>query len=34
GQPRPEWFREDSLHLNEQGYQHWAKVLKPYLVKK
>ena len=33
GQPRVEWFRADGLHLNEQGYQHWAKVLKPYLVK-
>ncbi len=24
-------FKPDSLHMNEAGYQQWAKVLRPYL---
>jgi lysophospholipase L1-like esterase len=31
GRPRPELFREDALHLNEQGYALWATALRPYL---
>lgn len=31
GQPLPELFRPDSLHMTETGYQRWAPVLRPYL---
>jgi lysophospholipase L1-like esterase len=31
GRPRPELFRDDGLHLNERGYQVWARVLRPLL---
>lgn len=31
GQPVPELFRQDSLHMLPAGYQRWAKVLGPYL---
>jgi lysophospholipase L1-like esterase len=31
GEPCPELFREDGLHLNAQGYMIWAKTLSPYL---
>jgi lysophospholipase L1-like esterase len=31
GQPRPELFREDGLHLNDKGYALWASLLRPYL---
>jgi lysophospholipase L1-like esterase len=26
-------FREDGLHMNDEGYKIWQAVLKPYLVK-
>ena len=29
GQPRPELFVEDQLHMNERGYAIWARVLRP-----
>ena len=29
GQPRPELFVEDQLHMNERGYEIWARVLRP-----
>jgi lysophospholipase L1-like esterase len=29
GQPRPELFVEDRLHMNERGYAIWARVLRP-----
>jgi lysophospholipase L1-like esterase len=29
GQPRPELFVEDRLHMNEQGYAIWARILRP-----
>ncbi|WP_255368620.1 SGNH/GDSL hydrolase family protein [Polaromonas sp. OV174] len=32
GQPRPELFLPDRLHLNAAGYQLWRSVLAPYLV--
>lgn len=32
GKPRPEIFVEDNLHLNDQGYDIWKKILHPYLV--
>ncbi len=29
GNPRPELYIKDQLHLNEQGYQIWASIFKP-----
>ena len=31
GQPRPELFGPDNLHMNRAGYELWTKVLGPYL---
>ncbi|QMW00871.1 GDSL-type esterase/lipase family protein [Spirosoma foliorum] len=31
GQPVPELFKPDSLHMLPEGYKRWAKVLGPYL---
>jgi len=31
GQPVPELFKPDSLHMLKAGYDRWAKVLGPYL---
>ncbi len=31
GQPVPELFKADSLHMLPAGYQRWATVLRPYL---
>lgn len=31
GQPRPELFVKDMLHMNETGYAIWKKILAPYL---
>ena len=33
GQPRPELFIKDGLHLNEQGYKLWSGLLRPHLNK-
>jgi lysophospholipase L1-like esterase len=33
GQPKPEIFLSDSLHMNEQGYAIWQKEMKHYLKK-
>lgn len=30
-QPVPELFKTDSLHMLPEGYQRWAKVLRPFL---
>lgn len=30
GQPRPELFEADGLHLSRAGYRVWAEALKPY----
>jgi lysophospholipase L1-like esterase len=32
GQPRPEIYTADSLHLNQQGYELWKNILMPYLT--
>ncbi|MEX0937796.1 MAG: SGNH/GDSL hydrolase family protein [Pirellulales bacterium] len=32
GRPRPELFKDDGLHLNEQGYELWSTLLRPHLV--
>jgi lysophospholipase L1-like esterase len=29
GNPRPELFREDGLHMNNFGYQLWTRILSP-----
>lgn len=34
GQPRPELFLKDGLHLNDQGYEIWAALVKPHLAEK
>jgi lysophospholipase L1-like esterase len=31
GQPRPELFVEDRLHMNEKGYALWTKLIRPVL---
>lgn len=31
GQPRPELFVSDRLHLNDAGYAQWADVVRPFL---
>ena len=31
GEPRPELFVEDKLHLNAKGYELWRSVIEPYL---
>lgn len=31
GQPRPELFVADKLHLSPQGYEVWTKLLQPHL---
>ena len=31
GQPRPELFIKDGLHMNREGYDIWRKVVAPYL---
>lgn len=31
GQPRPELFGPDGLHMNRQGYNLWREVIAPYL---
>lgn len=33
GQPRPELFREDKLHMNANGYAIWIRLLSPLLRK-
>ncbi len=33
GKPIKEIFIQDSLHMNQKGYELWAKALKPYLRK-
>ena len=33
GEPLPEIFLEDSLHMNEKGYAIWKKEIQPYLLK-
>ena len=34
GQVRPELFKEDKLHLNSAGYDHWAAAISPVLLEK
>lgn len=30
GNPRPELYIEDQLHLNEKGYEIWTEIFRPY----
>lgn len=32
GQPRPERFADDGLHMNERGYTLWQEIIAPYLA--
>ncbi len=31
GQPRPDYYQSDQLHLNAAGYQAWSSVIRPVL---
>ena len=31
GSPRAELFRKDQLHLNDQGYALWRKIIRPFV---
>ncbi len=33
GLPRPEIYVDDRLHMNEQGYALWTRIIKPHLLK-
>ncbi len=33
GEPMPEIFLEDSLHMNAKGYAIWQKEIQPILLK-
>jgi lysophospholipase L1-like esterase len=33
GNPLPDIFLDDNLHMNAKGYHIWQKVIEPYLVK-
>lgn len=33
GQPRPELYLKDQLHMNERGYAIWREAVRPFLVK-
>lgn len=33
GQPIPELYRSDSLHMTDKGYQVWAPAVRPYLLR-
>jgi lysophospholipase L1-like esterase len=33
GQPKPDLFLEDKLHMNEKGYVIWQKAIQPFLIK-
>ena len=32
GNPRPELFIEDNLHMNAKGYRIWKQILKPFIL--
>jgi lysophospholipase L1-like esterase len=32
GQPRPELFVKDGLHMTEEGYNIWAAALNPFVA--
>ena len=34
GNPKPDLFIDDRLHMNQKGYAIWLQVIEPYLIKK
>ncbi|MBN2090422.1 hypothetical protein JW964_12485 [candidate division KSB1 bacterium] len=34
GMPKPELFREDGLHLNDNGYRLWTELVMPFVGRK
>ena len=34
GNPKPELFVDDRLHMNKKGYAIWLQIIEPYLIKK
>ena len=33
GKPRKDLFTKDGIHVNQDGYEVWAEILRPYMVK-
>lgn len=33
GNPKPELFIDDKLHMNQKGYAIWVEIIGPYLIK-
>ncbi|HKH60381.1 MAG TPA: SGNH/GDSL hydrolase family protein [Flavitalea sp.] len=33
GNPKPELFVDDKLHMNQKGYAIWVEIIEPYLIK-
>jgi lysophospholipase L1-like esterase len=33
GEPKPEIFLRDNLHMNKDGYAIWQKIIEPFLIK-
>jgi hypothetical protein len=31
GSPRAELFRKDALHLNDEGYALWRRIIRPFV---
>jgi lysophospholipase L1-like esterase len=31
GEPKPEFFVEDGLHMTPEGYKAWTAMLRPHL---
>jgi len=31
GKPQKKWFIEDGLHMNDEGYELWTKILGPFI---
>jgi lysophospholipase L1-like esterase len=34
GNPKPDLFIDDRLHMNQKGYAIWLQIIEPYLIKK
>ncbi len=34
GKPQKKWFIEDGLHMTDEGYELWVKILGPFLMNK
>ena len=33
GNPKPDLFIDDKLHMNQKGYAIWVEIIEPYLIK-